>query len=68
MIVTKKEYEKMPVQNGGDLWNQNKLCRMVFKKHPDAVSFEYHIGTGLWVDVIVNKENGEMIKDRIYDN
>ncbi len=67
MIVTQEQFKKMPVQNGGDLWNQYKLCRLVFERYPEAHSFEYHIGTGLWVEVQVKFQDGVIKKDRIYD-
>lgn len=67
MIITKEQFNAMPIKHGGDLWNQYKVCRLVFKRHPEAVSFEYNIGTGLWVDFTVSFKDGTVKKDRIYD-
>lgn len=68
MIVSKKEFEQMPVKLGGDLWNQYKLCRLAFTKHPNAKSIEYNLGTGLWVNISITNQDGSITKDKIFDN
>lgn len=65
--VTKEEFSKMPEKLGGDLWNQHKLCRIAFKKFPEAVEIEYNIGTGLWVDLTYKTASGEVKEGSIYD-
>lgn len=67
MIKTKEEFELMHPSNGGDLWNQYKLCKLAFNFYPDATKIEYHIGTGLWVDVVFSFQNGTSKTERIFD-
>ena len=63
---TREQYETMPVQYGGDLWNTWKLLNIVFTK-TDATSIEYSLGTGLWCYAVINTVRGpEGI--RVYEN
>lgn len=66
-IVTLEEFKEMKEVLGGDLWNQHKLCRIAFKKYPQAVEIEYSIGTGLWVDIRYKTADGEQKLGTVYD-
>lgn len=66
--ITRKQFDSMPQQNGGDLWNQNKLARLAFKKIPDAQKISYSIGTGLWVEVSYETSTGEKKQGTVYDS
>lgn len=67
--IRTKEYEKeLPFKTGGDLWNENKLCRIAFKKYPQAEKIEYSIGTGLWVSIKYTTKSGEIHEGVIYES
>ena len=67
MVVTLEEFKEMKEVLGGDLWNKYKLCKIAFKKYPQAVEIEYSIGTGLWVDIRYKTADGENKTGTVYD-
>lgn len=66
--ITREQFNSMPQQNGGDLWNQYKLARLAFAKFKDAQKITYSIGTGLWVDVSYQTKSGETKTGTVYDS
>lgn len=66
--ITKDQFLQAKPKNGGDLWNSYKLCRLAFKKYPEAISISYSIGTGLWVDITYKTAKGEVKTGSVYDS
>jgi hypothetical protein len=65
--MTRDQFNALPMSCGGDLWNDWKLARKVFRD-PSAAAYRIRYrGTGLWVDVVVTFADGTTSQVRVYD-
>lgn len=62
--ITQQEFKAMLPQSGGDYWNEYRVAWDAFAKHPEAHSITFSVGSGLWVDVLFNFNDGstKMVK------